>query len=335
MMQALEAREEAAKKAKVDAVERRKAAAEEENIQEAGRRMLQEAQKRAAAAAAAPKSNGQFNGGFGGQVNGNGYSGTESAPDQSAGPSRSFQANKKSSNGNGNGPPPISQTDLTLILTIPSSSSLPSSSDDAQRVLEASYGSISHLIIKDPSTGSEDGETKKKGKKKPRRAVVEFAPGNWGGCWACWVDHCPEEVEDGKGTSKQRARKGKGLGEGVKAKWLAGSTPEWVGWADTQGGGYGNGRHEGVTGSASTNGNGNGPFKTSTLAPSFSFSSAPDLSSTPAADLLSAHAAKVNAENTAKRAQDDYENMTLFKMRQRERERMAEELRRQEEEEEA
>ncbi|GMK59262.1 hypothetical protein CspeluHIS016_0702770 [Cutaneotrichosporon spelunceum] len=151
-----------------------------------------------------------------------------------------------------NGPPPISPQDLQLKLQLPVGFT--------QEKLEAAlakYGAIEAVHV-----------APAKGNKGPR-AVVEFAPGNWGGCWACMHD---------------------GAGIGAKAKWV-GAEPAWVQWAATQ-------RENGMR----------------------DFGSAPDI-----ADM---------SDKQRQREEDAaMESATLLRMRQAERERMAEEIRRAEAEE--
>ncbi|WVW78269.1 hypothetical protein I302_100222 [Kwoniella bestiolae CBS 10118] len=162
MVDALNAREEEAKRFKSNQQERRKQEAEEEAIKDAGRRLLEEAQKRAMAAASAAAK-----------------------PPQ---PPVSPTSTPSSTNPNPNSQPDITPTDLTLILTFPPSSSSSSSSEMLQSTLQTKYGPIAHLMLTDPPANK---------KKKGKKAVVEFQKGNWGGCWACWKDS-----ETGKGVEE-------------------------------------------------------------------------------------------------------------------------------------
>jgi len=206
--------------------------------------------------------------------------------------------------------PPITPIDLTLILQFPSTSTL---SDGLQDRLTSSYGPINHVYIKDPP--DVEGKKKKKGKK----AIVEFREGNWGGCWACWRD-----VEGGK----------EGW-EGVKVKWAAGSTPDWVAWSETH-------RppprsqpfapapelrdtdtRQPTKTTTNTNTNPDAPLPT--------FSSAPNFGSTTMSDLLASHTQSRTDQVNKKKREDEFESMTLLKMRQMERERLIEEIRREEE----
>lgn len=111
----------------------------------------------------------------------------------------------------------ITAEDLTLVLTLPASSTITSS--DLQIRLTTSYGPIAHLILPPVPLSQQATESKDGKKKKPKRrkAIVEFASGNWGGCYACWMDH-----EAGRGM------------EGVKVKFGSGEVPGWVAWAETQ-----------------------------------------------------------------------------------------------------
>lgn len=264
----------------MDAGKRRKEEAAEEEIKEAGKRMLEEAQKRASAAAALANS----------------------TSDKSAGPSRPRQSPTSTSTSNANGhslpQPRITPLDLTLILQFP-----PTSNPDQvalQHSLSRAYGPISHLFIIDPNLAPVV-EGKKK-KPRGRKAIVEFAEGNWGGCWSCWHD-----VEDGKLGDTV------GLGEGVKVKWAEGKTPDWVDWASTQ-----------------------KPQRTSAPTPTAtlpSFDSAPDFGRSTMSDLLASHNRLRDDGVAKKRKEQEFESMTLLKMRQLERDRLAEQIRREEEEE--
>lgn len=257
----------------MEAVKRRQQAAEEERIQEDGRRMVEEAQKRAMAAASSstPSQNGASH----------------------AGPSRANGTSVSDPQ------PQISSEDLTIILQFPSFSTLPSTYEGLQPVLEGRYGPLSLLIVTEPP------EIAGKKKKKGRKAIVEFKQGNWGGCWACWKDH-----SDTGNDGEKRSRR---LEEGVTARWPKKEVPEWVAWADRQQKSSTNG----------TNGHAHEPD------PLPSFHSAPNLSSTSMADLMAEHAGR----KETKKKEEDFENMTLFKMRRAERDRLEEEIRRQEEEE--
>jgi DnaJ family protein C protein 17 len=227
------------------------------------------------------------------------------------------------------------------------------------------------VFLKDPpekaaaaaAAAGAEGKTKKK-KDKGKKAIVEFAKGNWGGCWACWRDHSEESTTEARG-----------LEEGVKVKWAAGKIPDWVEWAEGQrrrtpsdgperererqresrpdpattrgrdindqpstnglkngtrtngagaNGGVGVGIGVGLPGGW---GGATGGFTASTPTPSFG--SAPDFGGTTMADLLAQHA----SGKEAKRKEEEYESMTLLRMRQMERERIEEQIRRQEEEE--
>ncbi|WWD21652.1 hypothetical protein CI109_106138 [Kwoniella shandongensis] len=301
MIDALTAREDEAKKAKVDQVKRRQQQAEEEAIKDAGRKILEEAQKRAMAASvsvSASASNGAAaaGGGEGGASSSNGGS--------------------KSTTTTTNGQPSITSVDLTLILTFPSSSTstLSSSSTELQQTLRGKYGPISHLVLTDPSTTTTANNTtdKKKKKGKGRRAVVEFDRGNWGGCWACWKDH----------------ENNKGLEEGMKVRWAGGAVPQWVEWASRQP------TSNPTTTKTETNGHANGSTSTPNAAfgSAPSFDSAPDLggangNGTTMAELLAQH----SKTKETKAKNEEYESMTLLRMRQLERQRLEEQIRREEE----
>jgi len=229
-------------------------------------------------------------------------------------------------NGNGNGvaQPPITPIDLTLILQFPPLHPLAESST-LQTRLESSYGPINHIFIKDPPVV---GEGSKKKKPKGRKAIVEFKEGNWGGCWACWrdLDRTLPSANEGEGG-------GTGGWERVKVKWAAGEVPAWVAWSETHRPrpplfsepikNASNGHESNTNTNPSTNAAGNGSLPTFTSAPNFGQSTMSDL-------LASHNQSRTNAMDKKKR-EDEFESMTILKMRQMERERLAEEIRREEE----
>lgn len=180
-----------------------------------------------------------------------------------------------------NKPPTISSQDLTLSLQLPPSSTL--SQAELEATLGGKYGALAHVILA-------PGKAKEGKKARGSRAIVEFAPGNWGGCWACLHDHA-------------------GI-DGAKAKWASGE-PAWVKWAESL-----NSRPA-ANGAGGEGGGGGGA----------GFASAPDFSSG-AADNTHRKWEEERAENAA------IESATLLRMRQRERERLAEEIRRREAEDE-
>lgn len=271
-IQALAAREEEAKKQKVEHVKRRQQQADEEAIKDAGRRMLEEAQKRATAAAAAA---------------------TAQAPKA---PGEPKAATPKPIGGGVSDKRIITAEDLTLVLTLPASSTITSS--DLQIRLTASYGPIAHLILPPVPLSQQATESKDGKKKKPksRKAIVEFASGNWGGCYACWMDH-----EAGRGM------------EGVKVKFGSGEVPGWVAWAETQQLGR---RSSPASGGdqQSNSANGHPPPKMSFTLPTTTSTPASPPSSTSApnfpaandgeismADLLAKHAQKKSAKADGRR----------------------------------
>ncbi|OXG53514.1 hypothetical protein J010_05358 [Cryptococcus neoformans] len=272
MVDALAAREEEAKKQKVEHVKRRQQQADEEAIKDAGRRMLEEAQKRATAAAAAA---------------------TAQAPKA---PGEPKAATPKPIGGGVSDKRIITAEDLTLVLTLPASSTITSS--DLQIRLTASYGPIAHLILPPVPLSQQATESKDGKKKKPksRKAIVEFASGNWGGCYACWMDH-----EAGRGM------------EGVKVKFGSGEVPGWVAWAETQQLGR---RSSPASGGdqQSNSANGHPPPKMSFTLPTTTSTPASPPSSTSApnfpaandgeismADLLAKHAQKKSAKADGRR----------------------------------
>ena len=279
--QALNQREEEAKRAKVEAVEKRRQAAIEEEIKEQGKRMLEEAQRRAAAAAQTAAG--------------------QPAPAQS----RSAMNGNRQSNGHAHSTsstskqPPITPIDLTLTLQLPASAS--SDSTALQSELSSRYGPISHVHLRAAPAEEKPGK-----KKKGPKGIVEFAAGNWGGCWACWKDHSRDATGD-------EARH-EGVA-GMKAKWALGRTPDWVEWADK-------------TGQQPNTSKQNGSSHVPDSRPSMpSFESAPDFGGTSMAELLSRH--QQEKADRARREQD--ESMTLLRMRQMERQKLEEQIRREEE----
>lgn len=108
--------------------------------------------------------------------------------------------------------PTITSTDLTLSLqlAVNDNPKAESSSQALQSALSDRYGPISLLVMTEPKATSK--------KPKGKKAIVEFAAGNWGGCWACWNDH------NGNGSRE--------VIKGMKAKWATGEAPAWVGWAE-------------------------------------------------------------------------------------------------------
>jgi DnaJ family protein C protein 17 len=216
--------------------------------------------------------------------------------------------------------------DLTLVLQFPSTSTLASTSASLQAVLAAKYGSISHLILKEPAPPAEVAPgKKKKGKDKGKKAVIEFERGNWGGCWACWKDH--QDTND----------QGRSVEVGVKAKWAKGEEPAWVSWANSQTNGSSQ-TFKPTVNPPAANGKTNGHVNLGTSGPESgtgpSFGSAPDLGGgTSMADLLAQHGKKRQQEQDEKQSRQDFESMTLLRMRQLERERLEEQIRREEEDE--
>ncbi|KIR60509.1 hypothetical protein I314_03805 [Cryptococcus bacillisporus CA1873] len=304
MVDALVAREEEAKKQKVEQIKRRQQQADEEAIKDAGRRLLEEAQKRAAAAA------------------------TATATAQA--PKAPETAESKPADRGASDKPIITSEELTLLLTLPASSTITSS--DLQTSLTTSYGPVEHVILPPVPSSQQatDGKDGKKKKAKSRKAIVEFASGNWGGCYACWRDH-----EAGRGM------------EGVKAKFGTGEVPAWVAWAEMQKPGRRSSPASGGGDQQSYSANGHPPPTTSFTLPTPtsttpvsapSFTSAPDFTSANGggismADLLAKHAQKKSAKAEEDRRRQEFESMTLSRMRMMEREKLEAEIRRQEEEE--
>ncbi|OCF45764.1 hypothetical protein I317_00252 [Kwoniella heveanensis CBS 569] len=335
MVDALNAREEEAKRAKVDQVKKRQQAAEEEAIQDAGRRLLEEAQRKATAAAAAASSaqrTSQANGSSSsyipanGSGNGNAIASSSSNNGGAASGSRSISQQ-----------PEITPVDLTLVITLPTTSTI-SSTEDLTREVTARYGPISQCVFTDPPKA--EGK-----KKKAKKGIVEFELGNWGGCWACWKDI---ESANGKGIG----------GEGGKVRWAKGETPAWIEWAETQRqqqksdsplGSSQNGSTTSTSNYQQLNGH-SSTFNTTTAgfslpthpsdpfsSASFSFDSAPDFSTSNGngngismASILATHNAKRSEDDERRRKAQEFESMTLLRMRQMERERLEEQIRKEE-----
>lgn len=299
--QALNAREEDAKQARVAQGKRRQQTAEEEAIKDAGKRMLEEAQRRAMAMATATQAKGTSHDNTNGHSNG-------SHPHATNGQTSATRIGSGSDER-----PHINPLDLRLILQFPPTSTASSSSSTVQSTLQNRYGPIAHVVVTDPP----QPEPGKKKKKKGRKALVEFGPGNWGGCWACWRDHDDE------------GRAGGRVEEGVRAKWAGGRVPDWVDWAARQSHGH-DGQPNGHDPQSASNGNGNGNGHEPS-APTFG--SAPDFGGTIMADLVAQHARQKESKIEARKKENEYESMTLLRMRQMERDRLAEQIRREEEEE--
>lgn len=115
--------------------------------------------------------------------------------------------------------------------------------------------------------------------------------------------------------------------EGVKVKWALRRVPDWVDWAMRQG--NGDDQQAMMNGH---DGSPNGPGAKETL-PAPSFGSAPDFGGTTMGDLLAQHSREKESKSQAKQRNDEFESMTLLRMRQMERDRLAEQIRREEEEE--
>jgi hypothetical protein len=113
-------------------------------------------------------------------------------------------------------------------------------------------------------------------------------------------------------------------------KWAGGATPDWVAWSET---------HRPPRGQApapapesrDTDTRANANTNTKTEAPLPTFSSAPNFGSTTMSDLLASHSQSRTDQINKKKREDEFESMTLLTMRQMERERLIEEIRREEE----
>ncbi|KAJ9121426.1 hypothetical protein QFC24_004764 [Naganishia onofrii] len=287
LVDALLAREEEAKKAKKNAVQRHAEANEEEAIKEAGRKM-REAMQKAHLQAQTPKSE-------------------ETRP---SAPSRPTTAR-----------PPMTPADLTLTLQFPPESSFVdflASTTTLEPRITSLYGPVNFVILKEANSMMDSAEGgKKKKKNKGAKAIVEFKESNWTGCWACWRDHVTDPIQ-----GKPR----RPLVAGTKARWINkdGTTPEWIAWAESQ--------HSSTPSTtpltAPTEPLAYASDRTSKVSSSFAASFAASFPTAEERRQQDARAAKADA---AKTAAENYENATLLKMRQLERERLEAEIRKQDE----
>lgn len=202
--------------------------------------------------------------------------------------------------------PPISAHDVTLTLQFPAipvggGGALPppflSSSEALTAQIRQRYGPVEHVVLREGKLGE---------RKKGGKAIVEFKTQNWDGCWACWRDH----------------QEGGGLVPGTKVKWAGGGAPAWVAWAEMQ---------ESRTKQSS--------MASSTPSTTPSFASNSHRPPGPASSFPAFGVGGVGGTSAAStptmnaNGKDDLESTTLLRMRQLERERMAERMRREEEEE--
>ena len=350
----LNAREEEAKKARVEMQERGKRMQEEEGVKEAGRRMMEEAKARRAAAVASAASRQSREDESAVGANGNGNGSGHGYADQS-GPSKQNGSSSSIHTGHAPGPssssirsrPDITPASLSLTLQIPHTHTFYTEGyATVLSAIEQKYAPVAVLSLKE---APEQGPSKagKKAKQKARKAIVQF--NDWPECWACWKDHSAAdegEATDGPAGAGSQGMDGRiGLGDGIKAKWVVGETPEWVAWAEQQPASAAsippaasNGTRQ-IKGSSSTTATAAAPsfsFSTAASFPSIpSFGSAPNFSSfgssNTAAEISAAQQAQRDAEADQKKRLKDYEDMILFNMRRQERAKMEEQIRREEE----
>lgn len=193
---------------------------------------------------------------------------------------------------------------LRLSLPLPEFASVTTSTATLEAHLRPTYGQIAHSLLRAPTTST---KSVRKGKaKEVVSAVLEFAPDNLAGCWAL-VEDC-------------RLARGLNSKGGVKAKWAAGEQPEWVARLGSQAA-QAPPRPPPAGSTASSldpaaGGRSSAPPPTSGVpsTPTFSF----DPTTTPVSSFSSAPGAG---------STDDYENATLLRMRQAERERIEREIR--------
>lgn len=214
---------------------------------------------------------------------------------------------KPSTSNPGSSSETITDLDLTLRLSLP----LPTYAhlvipDALESLLLAKYGKVDTVVLlpgKPPKKSSKsNGEAKEQAS-----AMIIFTRTNLGGCWALWED----------------CRAGRAGWEGVKAKWAnKGVEPEWVARLGKGGDGSGAASTAGQNGAASST---PPPPPTEGGVPSFSF------------DPTAAMGTPASTTTTAppQAAEEDYENSTLLRMRQAERERLEREIREADEMEEA
>ncbi|KAJ9115934.1 hypothetical protein QFC22_005077 [Naganishia vaughanmartiniae] len=287
LVDALLAREEEAKKAKVNAVQRHAEANEEEAIKEAGRKM-REAMQKAHLQAQAPK------------------------PEET----RSTVLSKPTT-----AKPTMTPTDLTLTLQFPPESAsvnFLASTTTLEPRITSLYGPVNFIILKEANNNVDPLEAgKKKKKSKGAKAIVEFKESNWTGCWACWKDHV---------TDPRQGKPRRPLVAGTKAKWInkEGTTPEWIAWAESQQ----SNTPSTIPLTAPTEPLAHASDRTSKVSSSFAASFA---ASFPTAEERRQQDARAAQADAAKTAADNYENATLLKMRQLERERLEAEIRKQDE----
>lgn len=323
MVEALLEREKAAKRQKEMEKEEAGREAEEEAIKLAGRKMREQA---AAAAAAqhqqdtAQAKNSQGSVGSFQHTENRAPGGTAAEPPNSA-PAQT----------DSDPMPSASASDLTLTLqfpSIPDPSLLPSflaSTTALEDKLRTLYGPTSFVVVMTPSNEANGAAAGKKAgpssKRKGPRAVVEFASSNWSGCWACWKDHA-RKIDEG----------GRPLLPGTKIKWAGATTtgsaqPAWMSWAERQ---QTQPRSQSVPTTSATAESAASTFpkpQNGTGTPSSSASSFP--SSFPVAS------SRIGSQSaTLDQSSSDYEAQTMFRMRQMERRRLEEEIRRREAEEE-
>lgn len=329
MVEALLEREKAAKRQKELEKEEADREAQEEAIKAAGRKMREQA---AAAAQAAQQDAASVNKSrmdsripkeSGTRDSGNGSS---SHPHPTRGDASSTTSRPM---------PPIDASDLTLTLQFPSIpdptlvppylASLPALEDKIRTL----YGPTSFVVLKSPPSTETTAGNGSSSKRKGHRAIIEFAPSNWSGCWACWKDHARKSSEGGRP-----------LLPGTKVKWAssggttAGGEPAWVAWAEetqSQAHAQRDAAKQAASAevpSATIPQSRNGPGGQQPFASSFpsSFPAPPSTKQNPQA--ASAFSSSSSSSS------GDYEAQTMFRMRQMERQRLEDEIRRQEAEEE-
>lgn len=199
---------------------------------------------------------------------------------------------------------------LRLSLPLPEFASVTTSSATLEAHLRPTYGLIAYSLLRAPTVST---KSVKKGKaKEVVSAVLEFAPDNLAGCWAL--------VEDCRLT---RGLNSKG---GVKAKWAAGEEPEWVARLGSQASSQPPPPSPPASTTTRSATLGSGPVGARPSVPPPSPSTgvpfAPSFSFDPAAAPVPSFGSAPGPGGTA-----DYENATLLRMRQAERERIEREIR--------
>jgi len=313
VLQALQAREEEAKRAKLDSARRHAEASAEADVQEQGRKMREQAAMavetaRLQAIEEEKQRLRELNAPSG--LNGSGL-GSRSAT-------------------NGQDVVEITSLDLTLMIQFPAGEeqSIASSADTFRSALSARYGPLENIDLlpqAGPSTTKPDDVKSAKKQKKPKgpRWAVEFKRSNRDGCWACWKDHLEAEGKSARPLVK-----------GLKVKFAGKKDGESPAWVARSSAGNNNGHppmDQSIPPIASKpNATPAAPPISNAFASSFSPSTFPTVPSSFPTPESKRKQQEIERERAAV---DDFESGILFRMRQQEREKLEQEIRRQEAEE--